>query len=104
MPEIEQINHQAEIVAQSELAPDGKLEEYARELMESGILHKNRIYVTITDFNSFCASRKISPIKYKRWLYRNRYIGIRKSKNGKLEYTATVWLDGEQRRCVVFEP
>ena len=103
MPEIEQINRQAEIVAQSGLAPDGKLEEYAGELMESGILHKNRIYVTITDFNSFCASRGISPIKYKRWLYHNRYISIRKSKNGKLEYTATVWLDGEQRRCIVFE-
>lgn len=103
MPEVEQVSRQAEIVAQSGLAPDGKLEEYAGELMEIGTLHKNHIYVTITEFNNFCVQRNISPLKYKRWLYRNRYISTKKSKNGKLEYTATVWLDGEQRRCIVFE-
>ena len=104
MPEVEQISRQAEIVAQSGLAPDGKLEEYANELMEMGLIHKKRIYVTVTDFNAFCIRSDISPLKYKRWLYRNRFIRGVKSKNGKLEYTATVWLDGEQRRCIVFEP
>lgn len=103
MPEVEQISRQAEIVAQSGLAPDGKLEEYANELMEMGFIHKNRIYVTVTDFNAFCTRLDISPLKYKRWLYRNRFIRGVKSKGGKLEYTVTVWLEGEQRRCIVFE-
>lgn len=102
MPEVEQISRQAEIVAQSGLAPEGKLEEYANELMEMGVIHKSCIYVTVTDFNGFCDRFGISPLKYKRWLYRNRYISIRKSKKGKLEYTATVWLDGELKRCIVF--
>lgn len=103
MPEVEQINRQAEIVAQSGLAPDGKLEEYANELMEMGTIHKSNIYVTIADFNDLCTRCGMSPLKYKRWLYRNRFIKGVKSRNGKLEYTATVWLNREQRRCIIFE-
>lgn len=102
MPEVEQINRQAEIVAQSGLAPDGKLEEYAGELMESGVLHKKKIFVTAAYFNDFCSRRGISSRKFKQWLYQNEYIECFKSKKGKIEYSNSAWVDGATRRCIVF--
>lgn len=102
MPEVEQISRQAKIVAQSGLAPDSKLEEYAGELMESGVLYKKKIFVTAAYFNDFCSRRGISSRKFKQWLHRNGHIECFRSKNGKMEYSSSAWVDGATRRCIVF--
>lgn len=99
LPEVEQISRQVK----TEVVSEGKLKEYVEKVMKMGVIHKNQIYVTIADFNDFCMQFGISPIKYKRWLYHNEYIKTTKSENGKLDYTITVRINGETRRCIVFE-
>jgi len=103
MPEVEQVKRQAKFVEESGLASDDKLGEYANELMESGILHKKKIFVTAAYFNDFCNRRSISARKFKQWLYQNKYIECSRSKNGKLEYSMSAWVDGATRRCIVFK-
>lgn len=102
IPEVEQVKRQAELVEQGGLASDSKLEEYASELMESGVLHKNKIYVTAKYVNDYCSRHSISARKFKQWLYQNEYIEGSKSQNGKLEYSMPSWVNGAIRRCIVF--
>lgn len=106
MPQLEQVQKMQKTVSEIDgLADDGKLEEYAEQLMEAGIKRKTEILVINKDFNDFCSRHGIAANKFRKWLHQNGYTRAwYNNTKGRINYTTTKWIAGNKNtRCVVFE-
>ena len=77
--------------------------EFVADMKKQFPVENGKMKVPTREFSEFCKLKKMKPILVKRLLYRCGYIKANEDAHKKIEYTETVWKDGQTVRCVVVQ-